>query len=69
MVTVLIDTNSDEAKKMLDFLKSTRYAKVLEDKEPNDETLQAIQDVESGKTRPYDSANQLINSLKSKAGV
>lgn len=69
MVTVLIDNKSDEAKKILDFLRSTRYAKVLEDKEPNDETLQAIQDVESGKTKQYDSANELINSLKSKAGV
>ena len=30
MTTVIIDTRSVEAKKMLDYLKSTRYAKVIE---------------------------------------
>jgi hypothetical protein len=30
MTTVIIDTRSVEAKKMLEYLKSTRYAKVIE---------------------------------------
>jgi hypothetical protein len=69
MTTVIIDTRSKEAKKMLEFLKTTRYAKVLEEKIFNDETEQAICDVEEGRTNPYPSAKELIASLKKKAGV
>ncbi len=69
MVTVLINTRSKEAKKMLDLLKSKSYAKVLDKKEPNEETIQAMHDVESGKTTPHDSAGALLKSLKNKAGV
>ena len=69
MVTVLIDTRSNEAKKMLDFLKSTRYAKVLDEKEPNEETLLAIREVEEGITECYQSSKELMNILKNKAGV
>ncbi len=54
---------------MLDLLKSKSYAKVLDEKMPNEETIQAMRDVESGKTTPHDSANALMKSLKSKAGV
>lgn len=69
MVTVLIDSRSTEAKKMLDFLKSTRYAKVLDEKEPNEETLLAMCEVEKGMTASYQSSKELMNILKQKAGV
>jgi hypothetical protein len=69
MVTVLIDSRSTEAKKMLDFLKSTRYAKVLDEKEPNEETLHAMREVEKGMTVSYQSSKELMNILKQKAGV
>jgi hypothetical protein len=69
MVTVLIDSRSTEAKKMLDFLKSTRYAKVLDEKEPNEETLLAMREVEKGMTVSYQSSKELMNILKQKAGV
>lgn len=39
MTTVIIDTRSTEAKKILEFLKTTRYAKVIEDK---NETIDII---------------------------
>jgi Mg/Co/Ni transporter MgtE len=68
MATVIIDTRSKEAKKMLEFLKTTRYAKVL-DEIPNDETEQAIHEVEEGKVNSYASAKELMASLKKKAGV
>lgn len=69
MATVIIDTRSKEAKKMLEFLKTTRYAKVLDEKIPNDETEQAIRDVEEGRVNSYTSAKELMASLKKKAGV
>jgi hypothetical protein len=33
MTTVIIDTRSTEAKRMLEFLKSTRYAKVISEED------------------------------------
>lgn len=69
MTTVIIDTRSEEAKKMVEFLKSTRYARVVETNVPNDETLEAIHAVEEGKVKSYSSAKELVSSLKKKAGV
>ncbi len=69
MTTVIINTRSTEAKKMVEFLKTTKYAKVVEEKIPNKETLNAMRDVESGKVKSYTSTKNLIESLKKKAGV
>lgn len=69
MTTVIINTRSTEAKKMVEFLKTTRYAKVVEEKIPNKETLNAMYDVESGKVNSYTSAKKIMESLKKKAGV
>ena len=69
MTTIIINTRTAEAKKMVEFLKSTRYAKVIEENELNDETLEAIDAVEDGKVNSYSSAKELISSLKKKAGV
>jgi hypothetical protein len=69
MTTVIINTRSAEAKKMLEFLKSTRYAKVIEEEKVNDETISAIKDIENGKVNSYNSVNDLMLSLKKKAGV
>ncbi|MBW6535215.1 MAG: hypothetical protein K0B11_09410 [Mariniphaga sp.] len=69
MTTVIIDTRSEEAKKMVEFLKSTRYARIVETNVPNDETLEAIHAVEEGKVNSYSSAKELMSSLKKKAGV
>jgi hypothetical protein len=69
MTTVIINTRSTEAKKMLEFLKSTRYAKVIEEEKVNDETISAIYDIENGKVNSYNSVNDLMTSLKKKAGI
>jgi hypothetical protein len=39
MTTVIIDTRSTEAKKILEFLKATKYSRVIED---NSETIDMI---------------------------
>lgn len=53
MTTVIIDSQLKEAKKKLDYLKATRYAKILKDYIPNDETVIAINEVEDGKVNAY----------------
>jgi hypothetical protein len=69
MTTVLIDTRSNEAQKMLEFLKTTRYAKVLEEETPNSETLKAMAEVEAGHTKSHQSVKELMTTLKKSAGV
>ena len=69
MATIILNTRSAEAKKMLEFLKSTKYAKVIEEKRVNDETLSAINAIENGKVNSYNSVNDLMLSLKKKASV
>ena len=69
MTTVIINTRSNEAKKMVEFLKTTRYAKVMEENVLNDETTQAIHDIEEGNVNSYKSAKELISSLKNSASV
>lgn len=69
MTTVVIGTRSIEARKMLEFLKATRYAKVLEERTPNIETLQAIEEIESGNVNSYTSVKEMMEKLKESAGV
>ena len=69
MATVIINTRSKEAKKMLEFLRTTRYAKVLEENVPNEETIKAMQEVEDGNVKSYKSAKDLISILKGTASV
>jgi len=69
MTTVIFDTRSEEAKRLLDFLKTTRYAKVLDEKTPNAETLKAMEDIEAGRVKSFTSVNELMTTLKKSAGV
>jgi len=69
MTTVIINTRSNEAKKMLEFLKTTRYARVVEENVPNEETIKAMQEVEAGHVKSYQSAKDLLSAIKDVAGV
>lgn len=69
MATVIINTRSKEAKKILEFLKTTRYSQVFEEKVPNAETRQAMSEVEAGNVKSYSSVNELIEVLNKAAGV
>jgi len=66
MATVILDTRTTEEKKMLEFIKATSYASVIKQNAPNNETISAIQEVESGKVNSYGSALEMMASLKKK---
>jgi hypothetical protein len=68
MATEIINTRSAEAKKILEFLKTTQNAKVMEKETVNDETISAINNIENGKVNSYNSVNDLMSSLKKKSG-
>ena len=69
MTTVIIDTRSKEAKNLVEFLKATHYARVLEELKPKEKTIQAMNEVNEGKVNAYKSANEMIASLKKAANV
>ena len=54
---------------MLEFLKTTRYSKVLDDKMLNKDTSNAMEEVEAGQAKTYASVKELMLSLKKLAGV
>ncbi|MCF8236480.1 MAG: hypothetical protein K9H13_12375 [Bacteroidales bacterium] len=64
MTTVLIDNSSEEARKIIEFLKSVKYAKVIEDRKLNLETIEAISRVEEGEVTEYGSVSELMKALK-----
>ena len=66
MTTVLIDTSSEEARRIIEFLKSVKYAKVFEGRKLNMETIDAISKVEEGEVTEYGSVTELMNTLKKK---
>ena len=69
MTTIILDTRSSEERKILELLKKKRYARVLDNKSPNEETLNAIQEVEEGKVKSYASVDELMAILKASSGV
>jgi hypothetical protein len=69
MTTVIIDTKTEEAKKMVELLKSTKYAKIINEKLPNKETLKAIDDVEKGRLKSYNSVEEMMAKLKKDSSV
>lgn len=69
MTTVIIDTKSEEAKKMVELLKSTKYAKIINVQVPNKETKLAIEDSKNGKLKSYNSVAEMMALLKGKASV
>ncbi len=69
MTTVIIDTKTEEAKKMVELLKSTKYAKILDTQLPNNETLKAIDDAKHGKLKSYNSVKVMMAVLKKESGV
>jgi len=64
MTTIIIDTKTEEAKKMVELLKSTRYAKIIDPLFPNKETIKAVEDAKNGKVKSYTSIAEMMSVLK-----
>ena len=65
MTTLQIDTRSNEAKLLLEYLKEQRFIKVLDEPVPNAETKRAIEDAEKGKVIHATSVSDLMSKLRS----
>ena len=65
MTTIVIDERSTGAKKMVEFLKTQRFAKVFNDKEPNESLLEAMKEAKEGKVTKTKDFAELLQKLKS----
>jgi hypothetical protein len=63
MTTIIIDDKSVGAKEMIEFLKTQRFARIINEKEPNAETKRAILDVQKGKVTRCSGAEDMMNKL------
>ena len=62
MTYISIDTKTKQAKKLVEFIETLPFTKVL--KEPNTTTKKAIDDARKGKTHKAKSLDQLFIALK-----
>lgn len=69
MTTIIIDTKTDEAKKMVELLKSTRYAKIIDPLFPNTDTIEAVEDAQNDHVKSYSSIAEMMSVLKEESGV
>jgi hypothetical protein len=65
MTTIVIDERSIEAKKMVEFLKTQRFAKVFDEKEPTESLLEAMKEAKEGKVTKTKNFADLLQKLKS----
>ena len=69
MKTIIIDDKSSQAKKMIEFIKTLPFAKVIDERVPNKETLRAVNDIKAGKVNRYKNTEDLFAHLGKKANV
>jgi hypothetical protein len=69
MTTIIINERSQDAKKMIEFLKTQRYVTIIEEKEPTPALIKAIKEARTGKTTEYKSTADLFLKLREKARV
>lgn len=63
MVYLRIKNKSSQAKAMIDFLKTMPFVEILDEKEPNEITKQAMKEAEEKMLESFDSAEELIKAL------
>lgn len=65
MVYLKISENTNQAKLMLEYLKTLSFVEVIKkDKIPNSLTLKAMKEAEKGKVTRSESVNDLISKLR-----
>jgi hypothetical protein len=64
MTTIIIDDKTIDAKKMIEFLKTQRYAKIIDEKEPNATLQKSIDEAETGNVISDPNFHKLLDSLK-----
>lgn|GEM_PF-1083955 len=61
MIHLTIDPEADVSMKLIEFIETQPFITIV--KEPNDETIQALEDAELGKLNRYSSSDELFKKL------
>ncbi|MDO9341392.1 MAG: hypothetical protein Q7T72_12815 [Bacteroidales bacterium] len=69
MTTIIIDNKTTDAKRMIEFLKTQRYAKIIDERTPNASLMKSMEEAKTGKTNQYKSTEDLFTKLRKKANV
>ena len=70
MTTIIIDEKTIGVKKMVEFLKTQRYAKIVdEERIPSDSLMKAMKEAKTGKTKEMKSAGEYFKELRKRANV
>lgn len=69
MTTIIIDEKTTGAKKMVEYLKTQRYAKIIEDKTPNASLLKSMEEARNGETKEMGNVEDYFKGLRKRADV
>ena len=64
MATIVIDEKSVGAKKMIEFLKTQPYAKIVDERKPSTGLAKSIEEARTGKVTTAKNAAELLAMLK-----
>lgn len=64
MTTIIIDDKSTIAKKMIEFLKTQRYVKIVDERIPNASLLKSMEEARQGKVTHTKNVADLLENLK-----
>jgi hypothetical protein len=69
MTTIIIDDKSVSARKMIEFLKTQRYATIIDDSEPNASLRESMKEASEGKTQEIMDIEEYFNKVRKRANV
>lgn len=69
MTTIIINDKTTDAKRMVEFLKTQRYAKIIDERTPSASLRKSMEEAKAGKTNEYKSTEDLFTKLRKKANV
>jgi hypothetical protein len=70
MTTIIINESTEKGKSLIEFLRKFEGEKFIHfGNEPNEETIEAINDARSGKLNSFKNSEELFAALKRKANV
>lgn len=64
MTTIIIDNKTTDAKRMIEFLKTQRYAKIIDERTPNASLMKSMEEARLGKVTRTKNVTDLLEKLK-----
>ena len=69
MTTIIINDRKTGAKKMIEYLKTQKYATIVEERVPSASLLKSMEEAKSGQANEYKSTKELFSKLRKRTNV